>query len=294
MGNHNCRKYEFDVALSFAGEDRKYVEKVASFLQKSGLNVFYDKYEKANLWGKDLYQHLDKVYQQTSKYVVIFVSKHYAKKLWTSHELKSAQARAFSENEEYILPARFDDTEIPGIRKTIGYIDANEHTPSEFAKLILEKLSSFRLENILPSNSVRVKQWLKIDGWKVDEEDIDFVCHHIFSILKLLSQKERYLLNQIVLEGCGHNLPNDIHIEIKVLERHASMTEEEIINTLNGMTGLGFEYEVETIKRGTKKKGNQHTGKVLSVWLQPVNTSYITWFIPLFGDSALTAPSNLY
>lgn len=273
MANHNCRKYEFDVALSFAGEDRKYVEKVASFLQKGGLRVFYDKYEKANLWGKDLYQHLDKVYQQTSKYVVIFVSKHYAKKLWTSHELKSAQARAFSENEEYVLPAMFDDTEIPGIRKTIGYVNANEHTPSELAKLVITKLSSLKLENVLPSNATRVKQMLKIYNWEIDEEDVDFVCHHIFSILKLLSQKEKSLLNQIILQGCGHNLPADVYIELSILERHTSMSEDEILATLNGMTGLGFEYEIETIKRGTKKKGNQHTGKVLSLILTPLNTS---------------------
>ncbi|MGP8049154.1 MAG: hypothetical protein ACLPYB_00960 [Desulfobaccales bacterium] len=35
---------QFDVALSFAGEDRKYVEEVASNLRKMGIKVFYDKY----------------------------------------------------------------------------------------------------------------------------------------------------------------------------------------------------------------------------------------------------------
>lgn len=48
---------QFDVALSFSGEDRKYVEKVAYFLKKMGYSVFYDKYEKVSLWGKDLYEH---------------------------------------------------------------------------------------------------------------------------------------------------------------------------------------------------------------------------------------------
>ena len=156
MQNHNCRKFDYDIALSFAGEDRKYVEQVASFLLKSGLKVFYDKYEKVNLWGKDLYQHLDKVYQHTSKYVVIFISTNYEKKLWTSHELKSAQARAFSESEEYILPARFDKTEIPGVRKTIGYINLVEHKPNELAKLLIAKLAQFKLENILPTDATKL------------------------------------------------------------------------------------------------------------------------------------------
>jgi hypothetical protein len=114
---------EYDVALSFAGEDRKYVEAVAHELKKLDVRVFYDNFETVNLWGKDLYTHLQDVYQKQAKYTVIFISEHYARKLWTNHERKMAQARAFAESREYILPAKFDDTEIEGIPQTIGYID---------------------------------------------------------------------------------------------------------------------------------------------------------------------------
>ncbi len=41
--------FEFDVALSFAGEQRVYVEKVAYFLQNKGLTVFYDKFHQSHL-----------------------------------------------------------------------------------------------------------------------------------------------------------------------------------------------------------------------------------------------------
>jgi hypothetical protein len=133
-------KFEYDVALSFAGEDREYVEKVANYLKGKGIKFFYDKYEKTKLWGKDLYVHLDEVYQKKAKYCVMFLSCYYAEKLWTNHERKSAQARAFKEKGEYILPARFDDTEIPGILPTIGYIDLRSLEPEEFGKLIMEKL----------------------------------------------------------------------------------------------------------------------------------------------------------
>src|SRR3954466_14629611 len=53
---------------------------------------------------------------------------------------ESAQARAFSASEEYLLPVRFDDTAIPGIRPTTGYIDLRETSPKELADLITEKL----------------------------------------------------------------------------------------------------------------------------------------------------------
>ena len=50
------------------------------------------------------------------------------------------QARAFQEHQEYILPARFDDTEIPGILRTIGYVNLRHKTPAELAILIDSKI----------------------------------------------------------------------------------------------------------------------------------------------------------
>src|SRR3990172_2182383 len=105
--------YEYQVALSFAGEDRQYVECVAGVLREGGIDVFYDAYEQASLWGKDLYAHFDDVYRKRARFCVIFISAHYAAKVWTSHERRSAQARALVERQEYVLPVRFDDTDLP-------------------------------------------------------------------------------------------------------------------------------------------------------------------------------------
>jgi len=136
----NEKKY--DIALSFAGEDREYVEKVANLLKLKNINIFYDDFEKSNLWGKNLYDYLSDIYKNKAKYTIIFISEYYAKKLWTNHERESAQARAFLERKEYILPAKFDDTEILGIHETIGYIDLRYHTPEEFVNIIIEKLNN--------------------------------------------------------------------------------------------------------------------------------------------------------
>ena len=66
------------MALSFAGEDRKYVEQVANELRDNGVNVFYDKFEETKLWGKDLYTYLRDIYQNKALYTVIFVSEAYS------------------------------------------------------------------------------------------------------------------------------------------------------------------------------------------------------------------------
>jgi hypothetical protein len=62
-------------------------------------------------------------------YTIMFISDAYSKKLWTSHERQAMQARAFQENQEYILPVRFDETQIPGVLPTIGYIDVSSKSP---------------------------------------------------------------------------------------------------------------------------------------------------------------------
>jgi len=131
------RKY--DVAFSFAGEDRAYVERVATLLRDAKVQVFYDKFEEVDLWGRNLADHLAQIYA-TSRFVVMFVSKHYAAKVWTNYERKYAQARALQDQEDVILPARFDDTEIPGLPNTIAYVDLSKITADELAERVINKL----------------------------------------------------------------------------------------------------------------------------------------------------------
>lgn len=135
-----ARERPYDVALSFAGEDRAHAEALATQLIARGVKVFYDSYEEANLWGKDLYTHLNDVYQHQAKYCAMFLSGHYAKKAWTNHERGAAQARAFTESQEYILPIRLDETNIPGILPTTGYLACPPATTETITAAILYKL----------------------------------------------------------------------------------------------------------------------------------------------------------
>src|ERR1035438_6554081 len=61
----------YEVVLSFAGEEREYVEEVAQILAASGVLVFYDKFERATLWSKDLSEHLHTVYAGSARYCVM-------------------------------------------------------------------------------------------------------------------------------------------------------------------------------------------------------------------------------
>lgn len=140
---NGVRTFKYDIVLSFAGEDRAFAEGVARILVSKGVRVFYDRYEDVELWGKDLYTHLDEVYRKLGRYCVMFISENYKERLWTNHERESAQARAFEQNEEYILPVRLDDTEIPGIKGTIGYLDGTQRDAEMLSAMCYKKLHLF-------------------------------------------------------------------------------------------------------------------------------------------------------
>ena len=131
----------YNFVISFAGENRDIAKQIAKELNSRNFKVFQDDFDeiKADLIGKNLYDYLYSIYKEKAEYCIIIISKEYEKKLWTNHERKSAQARAFEEKEEYIWPLKLDDTEIIGIPKTIGYIDLRKITLTELIKLLVLK-----------------------------------------------------------------------------------------------------------------------------------------------------------
>jgi hypothetical protein len=136
----------FDVALSLAHEQYKYVDAVFKELEIIGshLNVFYyrDEGQEVKLWGRNMVEYLQAIYRDQSDHVIIFVSADYLKKRWARHEWRSVQEAILNREEEYLLPARFDNTKLPGLHETINYVDLSERTPEDFAKMIVTKISS--------------------------------------------------------------------------------------------------------------------------------------------------------
>ncbi len=131
---------EYNVGLSFGGEQRDYVRRVAEDLQYRGLRVFYDETEEDHLWGKNLLDYLSELYLKRCRYCIIFASAEYAAKMWPNLERQSAQARDIAAAGGYILPVRFDDTEIPGLLPTVYYQDARKKSPEQIAGLFAQKI----------------------------------------------------------------------------------------------------------------------------------------------------------
>ena len=137
-GDH---EYEFDVAVSFAGEDRALVDEIVDLAQEHDVRAFYDEDYKVETWGKDLIEYFTDLYQHRARFAIVFISRHYATKVWPRVERRSILARAMNEHAEYVLPVRLDDTELEGLLPTVGYLDARREGVKGIADAIVQKVS---------------------------------------------------------------------------------------------------------------------------------------------------------
>jgi hypothetical protein len=146
-------QFEYEVALSFAREDRGVVDQFADLLKSKGITVFYDEYETPELWGKDLVAHLVNIYSRKARYCVLFISRHYPLKQWTEVERRDAQERALRDANEYILPLKLDDSDVPGIIEAAGYRNLRQHAIEDVVDLLAEKLAQPKRPSGPPSQS---------------------------------------------------------------------------------------------------------------------------------------------
>jgi len=100
------------------------------------VRCFYDADEQVRLWGTHLAEELPRIYAGESAAVVVFVSADYAAGDWTRLERRAAFSRAVTEAGVYVLPARFDDSDLPGLLPDVVIVDLRRYTPGQFADLV--------------------------------------------------------------------------------------------------------------------------------------------------------------
>lgn len=74
----------------------------------------------------------------------MFVSRAYGEKMWPNVERQNAMATAAKQKSAYILPIRMDDTNLPGLLPTVGYLDARHEGLDGVVNIIREKLGQER------------------------------------------------------------------------------------------------------------------------------------------------------
>lgn len=141
-----AKDYEYDLVVSFAGEDRELVAELVEKCNARGYSVFYDEDAVGRLWGEELPEYFADVYEKRSRAALMFISEHYARKSWTTHERKSILSRALEQaptkDGPYMFPIRIDDTSLPGLRTTIHYVDARRYSTDQIVSFIEEKIGN--------------------------------------------------------------------------------------------------------------------------------------------------------
>jgi hypothetical protein len=135
-------QFQWDVAISHAGEDLQVAIAVKTKLDSVGIRAFLAAAHRAELWGKDLSDEFKKAYGPNSRYMLVLISKYYPAKDWTNFEFDIARGEEKSRKEEFILPVRLDDTLLFGLRSTRAYFDFKKDGGVEgIARFLLQKLS---------------------------------------------------------------------------------------------------------------------------------------------------------
>jgi hypothetical protein len=135
--------HHFDVALSFPGERRDYVEQVVAALEgEIGPNsYFYDRNYLAQLARPSLDTLLQDIYRNRSKLVVVFLCGDYQDKEWCGIEFRAIKEIIMESDYRRVMFVRMDDGNVEGVFRTDGYVDARKHSPKDVARLIQERVA---------------------------------------------------------------------------------------------------------------------------------------------------------
>ena len=180
----------FKVALSFAGENRLYVLKVAECLAKAlgRESILYDAWYKAEFTRPNLDTYLQKLYHAETNLLVPFLCVDYENKDWCNLEWRVIKDLIKQRKDDCIMPMRFDDVQIPGLFDTDGFLDLNNHQPEEVADFILQRL---QINDLIQPKSVLVQEFN--DAVRIDR--LPTVAGEFFGRKQELAMLDEALLN---------------------------------------------------------------------------------------------------
>lgn len=133
-------EFRYDVAVSYASEERPYVERVVRYLQMDGLKVFFAPDVQESLIGENMLEVFYPVYKRESMFVAAFVSEAYLKKDYTRQEADIALFRSKEEKRNCLIPIYFGKARLEALNRDINYLSADKQTENAVAYYIKEKV----------------------------------------------------------------------------------------------------------------------------------------------------------
>ncbi|CAF1274684.1 unnamed protein product [Adineta steineri] len=142
------RVHRFDVAVSFAGERRDLVRKIADKLcmkinrPNAEERIFYDYYHQAELARPSLDTYLETIYRYQTRLIVVFMCNAYSRKKWCGLESCAISSLSLAGRKDRIMYLSVDGTIIEGLLDTVGYMDISKKSDDDVVDAIYSRLKA--------------------------------------------------------------------------------------------------------------------------------------------------------
>jgi len=172
----DIHSHEFDIAISFPGEHRAYVEALVEALIKEHEikpeKIFYDDFYKPFLAIPSSDIPLQDIYRNRSKLIVTFLCEKYQEKEWCGLEARAIRDLIKEQNNNRIMLIRMDNGEVDGFFGIDGWIDARKYDSTKMAGFIHQRLTG-KLVFPVSSNSYISSKLLKSNIGLTKHKEID-------------------------------------------------------------------------------------------------------------------------
>lgn len=121
-----ARDFDWDFALSFAGENRELAREIVAQLELLDASVFFDENYEANFLGKVWRTLFREIFVEKCRFVICLLDTYHDKKIWPTFERECFAPRV---KDEEVIPVYLDDTPFVGISRDVIGIDFKNHTP---------------------------------------------------------------------------------------------------------------------------------------------------------------------
>jgi hypothetical protein len=118
----STKDYEFDFAISFAGENRTLAKCVADNIEALDASIFFDEYFETNFLGRAWGSTFREIFAKKCRLVICLLDKSYETKIWPTFERECFLPRVPDGD---VIPIFLDDTIFVGIPSDIAGIKFN-------------------------------------------------------------------------------------------------------------------------------------------------------------------------
>lgn len=134
--------FTYDVAISYAGEQKEIASRVANILRADHFKVFFAPDRESEYIAEDMIAQFYRIYRYESRYVAAFVTEDYLRKDITMHEARTAMLRRQEEGRNCLIPIYFGKAALPRLDPDIHYIQADDLREVELADKIRSVLAA--------------------------------------------------------------------------------------------------------------------------------------------------------